>query len=240
MQFFSNKIYVNGSQKSFQDLIDGVKNPGMTKVASSAEAPVKEAGKEAMMEKTTKGGKMPKEVVEHFKDKSEGSGKSGASGRSGASGKSGKSGASGKSGLTAAQKKLPAALQQAILDKKKAEADDQGLKIASIEKVNDNEVVLTLATSHEAGWAHAETNSDDGEEVVIDDSEESKSGKSGKSGKESCYSSKESCWSGKMASEQPKFVKIANLTEKQKSHFRKYWDNVWPKDFIEALLSVQN
>jgi hypothetical protein len=43
-----------------------------------------------------------------------------------------------------------------------------------------------------------------------------------------------------MASEQPKFVKIANLTEKQKSHFRKYWDNVWPKDFIEALLSVQN
>ena len=230
MQFFSNKIYVNGSQKSFQDLIDGVKGNSMTKTASAAEAPVKEAGKEAMMEKTTKGGKMPKEVLEHFKGKSGVSGKSGKSGEAKKSGTSGKSGASGKSGLTAAQKKLPAALQQAILDKKKAETEDQGLKIASIEKVNDNEVVLTLATAHEAGWAHAETKSEDGEEVVIDDSEESKSGKSGK----------ESCWSGKMASEQPKFVKIANLTEKQKSHFRKYWDNVWPKDFIEALLSVQN
>ena len=233
MQFFSNKIYVNGSQKSFQDLIDGVKGNSMTKTASAAEAPVKEAGKEAMMEKTTKGDKMPKAVLEHLKGKSGASGKSGKSGEAKKSGTSGKSGASGKSGLTAAQKKLPAALQQAILDKKKAETEDQGLKIASIEKVNDNEVVLTLATAHEAGWAHAETKSEDGEEVVIDDSEESKSGKSGKSGKESC-------WSGKMASEQPKFVKIANLTEKQKSHFRKYWDNVWPKDFIEALLSVQN
>ena len=32
------------------------------------------------------------------------------------------------------------------------------------------------------------------------------------------------------------FVKIANLTDKQKSAVRSYWQNVWPKEFIDAVL----
>ena len=84
MQFFSNKIYVNGSNKSFQDIINDVKGTGMVKEASK---------------------KMPAELIENFK-----------SDKSGKSGKSGVSGKSGNSGLTSAQKKLPPALQKAIMN----------------------------------------------------------------------------------------------------------------------------
>lgn len=222
MQFFSNKIYVNGSNKSFQDIINDVKGTGMVKEASK---------------------KMPAELIEKFK-----SGKSGKSGVSGKSGKSGVSGKSGKSELTSAQKKLPPALQKAIMNKKKADSESS-LKIASIEKVNDNEVLLTLA--------QCQPMSDKVEsDVVIDsgDSEESDmsghSGKSGKSGHSGMHSGmhKEECgsnmvmsdYSAKSAGAEPKFVKIANLTDKQKGHFRKYWGDVWPKEFIDAILSTQN
>ena len=225
MQFFSNKIYVNGSNKSFQDIINDVKGTGMVKEASK---------------------KMPAELIENFK--SDKSGKSGKSGVSGKSGKSGVSGKSGKSELTSAQKKLPPALQKAIMNKKKADSESS-LKIASIEKVNDNEVLLTLA--------QCQPMSDKVEsDVVIDsgDSEESDmsghSGKSGKSGHSGMHSGmhKEECgsnmvmsdYSAKSAGAEPKFVKIANLTDKQKGHFRKYWGDVWPKEFIDAILSTQN
>jgi uncharacterized protein (DUF4415 family) len=36
------------------------------------------------------------------------------------------------------------------------------------------------------------------------------------------------------------FVKIANLTDKQKGVFRKYWSNIWPKEFIDAVLDTEN
>jgi methionyl-tRNA synthetase len=50
----------------------------------------------------------------------------------------------------------------------------------------------------------------------------------------------EAGWSAKAASRSPKFVKIANLTEKQKGKFRSYWSNVWPKEFIDAVLDTEN
>ena len=225
MQFFSNKIYVNGSNKSFQDIINDVKGTGMVKEASK---------------------KMPAELIENFK--SDKSGKSGKSGVSGKSGKSGVSGKSGKSELTSAQQKLPPALQKAIMNKKKADSESS-LKIASIEKVNDNEVLLTLAQCKPMS---GKVESD----VVIDsgDFEESDmsghSGKSGKSGHSGMHSGmhREECgsnmvmsdYSAKSAGAEPKFVKIANLTDKQKGHFRKYWGDVWPKEFIDAILSTQN
>ena len=216
MQFFSNKIYVNGSNKSFQDIINDVKGTGMVKEASK---------------------KMPAELVGKFK-----------ADKSGKSGVSGKSGKSGDSGLTSAQKKLPPALQKAIMNKKKADSESS-LKIASIEKVNDNEVLLTLAQCKPMS---GKVESD----VVIDsgDFEESDmsghSGKSGKSGHSGMHSGmhREECgsnmvmsdYSAKSAGAEPKFVKIANLTDKQKGHFRKYWGDVWPKEFIDAILSTQN
>lgn len=36
------------------------------------------------------------------------------------------------------------------------------------------------------------------------------------------------------------FVKIANLTDKQKAVFRTYWSNIWPKSFIDAVLNTEN
>jgi len=263
MQFFSNKIYVNGGQKSFQDIINDVKG-GMTKTAAKKDDVKKEEEKSATMQKTTKGGKMPKEVLENFKNK----------GKSNSKGDDGKSGASGdnSSGLTPAQKKLPPALRAAIAKKKgkkgKKKANDSSsyMKIASIDKVSDDEVILTLAQMHdeaaihdeaemhdeaaihdeammsESGWSESASDEDE-EEVVIDDSDEDKvesadcgSMKSEGCGKMPMASSDDS----KLASSDKKFVKIANLTDKQKSNFRKYWEGVWPKEFIDAVLSTEN
>lgn len=224
MQFFSNKIYVDGGAKSFNDIINDVRG-GMTKTASKKKDD--HDAKESMM-------KTNKEEV-----KSEDNADSGKGG-----------------GLTPAQKKLPPALKKAILKKKKGKKADSSsaLKIASIDKVSDDEVVLTLAEYTESkeethdGEDKKESKSDEGYEVVIDGDSASKSEGSDDSEKESkscgdmamAGSEKESCWKMKGASEGQNFVKIANLTDKQKSNFRKYWENVWPKEFIDAVLSTEN
>ena len=218
MQFFSNKIYVSGPQKSFQDIIADVKG-NMTKVASKQEP------KSAMLHKNTKG---KKPVVD---EKS----KAGAKKPEVGTKKPGTG-----AGLSAAQKKLPPALQKAILNKKKADSEST-LKIASIQKLNKDEVILTLA-AYEDG-----EDREDGEEIIIDDDSECE-GKYKKIDKESmsdeesmlAMTGKKSCSASKLSSQEPKFVKIANLTDKQKGNFRKYWGDVWPKEFIDALLSVDN
>ena len=231
MQFFSNKIYVDGGSKSFNDIINDVRG-GMTKTASKKKDD--HDSKESMM-------KTNKEDV-----KSEDHGKSGK-----------------EVGLTPAQRKLPPALRKAIAKKKKSKKanSSSALKIASIKKVSNDEVVLTLAQD-ESLMADTDMNEgvnedilddsgddqDDGYEVVIDgddsalnvdDSsmtdEASACGDMSMAGSE-----KESCWKMKGASEGQNFVKIANLTDKQKTNFRKYWENVWPKEFIDAVLSTEN
>ena len=42
------------------------------------------------------------------------------------------------------------------------------------------------------------------------------------------------------SSNHEEIVKIANLTDKQKSVFRTYWSNIWPKSFIDAVLNTEN
>ena len=219
MQFFSNKIYVDGGSKSFNDIINDVKG-GMTKTASKKKD--HHDSKESMM-------KTNKEEA-----KSEDHGKSG-----------------NEEGLTSAQKKLPPALRKAIAKKNKSKkskkADSSSaLKIASIDKVSDDEVVLTLAQHVESEMS--EDKEDEGYEVVIDGEGANKPVEPSDEEKESkscgdmamAGSEKESCWKMKGASEGQNFVKIANLTDKQKTNFRKYWENVWPKEFIDAVLSTEN
>lgn len=220
MQFFSNKIYVDGGAKSFNDIINDVRG-GMTKTASKKKDD--HDAKESMM-------KTNKEEV-----KSEDHGKS-----------------DNEKGLTPAQKKLPPALRKAIAKKKKGKkaSSSSALKIASIDKVSDDEVVLTLAQHVESEMD--EDKKDEGYEVVIDGVDNSGSDSSPdefsdeEKESKSCGdiamsgSEKESCWKMKGASEGQNFVKIANLTDKQKSNFRKYWENVWPKEFIDAVLSTEN
>ena len=46
--------------------------------------------------------------------------------------------------------------------------------------------------------------------------------------------------SDKKSASSVQFVKIANLTDKQKSVFRTYWSNIWPKSFIDAVLNTEN
>ena len=46
--------------------------------------------------------------------------------------------------------------------------------------------------------------------------------------------------SDKKSASSVQFVKIANLTDKQKAVFRTYWSNIWPKSFIDAVLNTEN
>ena len=41
------------------------------------------------------------------------------------------------------------------------------------------------------------------------------------------------------SSDYGKFIKVSNLTSNQKDYFKNYWDSVWPKEFIDALLIDQ-
>ena len=213
MQFFSNKIYVNGSTKTFQDIINDVKG-GMNKTASK---------KEAVMMKHTK----------HTEDASCDEGETSKNKK--------KSKVKGKTsdsvGLSDAQKKLPLALQKAILNKKKANDNASYLKIAGIKIVNKDEVVLELQGNVKTAKHSKKVIKNRKDTKKVQDSEGVLTDDLGVGGdlvKETVGSM------GCMSSNNSKFVKIANLTDTQKTNFRKYWDGVWPKDFIDALLSVQN
>lgn len=216
MQFFSNKIYVNGSTKTFQDIINDVKG-GMNKTASK---------KEAVMMKHTKHTKHTEDAScdegETSKDKK----KSKVKGKT-----------SDSVGLSDAQKKLPLALQKAILNKKKANDNASYLKIAGIKIVNKDEVVLELQGNVKTAKHSKKVIKNRKDTKKVQDSEGVLTDDLGVGGdlvKETVGSM------GCMSSNNSKFVKIANLTDTQKTNFRKYWDGVWPKDFIDALLSVQN
>lgn len=159
-----------------------------------------------------------------------------------------------------AKKELPAFIKDKINERKKKpkEAESDGFsKIADVIKVNDDEVLLVLANS-----------SDDETDVDIEDdhADEEITEAMGAVAAAGCgYGTKESdssCASDsggeeeeignayrphsnpprrpKTSSEHPKFVKIANLTDKQKGKFRSYWSNVWPKEFINAILDTEN
>lgn len=218
MQFFSNKIYVNGSTKTFQDIINDVKG-GMNKTASK---------KEAVMMKHTK-------HTKHTEDASCDEGETNKNKNKKKSKVKGK--ASDSVGLSDAQKKLPLALQKAILNKKKANDNASYLKIAGIKIVNKDEVVLELQGNVKTAKHSKKVIKNRKDTKKVQDSEGVLTDDLGVGGdlvKETVGSM------GCMSSDNSKFVKIANLTDKQKTNFRKYWDGVWPKDFIDALLSVQN
>jgi hypothetical protein len=223
MRFFSNKISVNNTSRSFNDIISDVAG-GMKKQASVAAEP-------AEMTKEAKKGELPAFIKEKIEERE---GEEGA-----------KPAKKGKKG------KVPAAFlaQQG----KKAEAADI-VKVADVVKVSDDEVLLVLAEGDAPVEMEVDIEDDATDEAMLEamgtvanEACGYSEGAVGDSGCEACGTAmagsdmeSEAGWGGKEASASPKFVKIANLTDKQKGKFRSYWSNVWPKDFIDAVLETEN
>lgn len=230
MKFFSNKISVNGSSRSFNDIIQDVAG-GMKKQASAVDAP-------EVLEKEAK-----KELPAFIKEKIEE--------RKGHEG--------GDSvGEKPAKGEVPPQLAKYMKKKKNKKAgSDDIVKVADVIKVNDDEVLLVLAEGKDCD-TDVDIEDDSTDEAIAEamgavaaagcgyDSKESGSceacGTSYAAGEaeEAGGMTEEAGWSAKAASESPKFVKIANLTDKQKGKFRSYWSNIWPKDFIDAVLDTEN
>lgn len=233
MRFFSNKIYVNGASKNFNDIINDVAG-GMKKQASAAAAPsngniLKEA-KEAITD--AQEGKLPPALVKAIKAKE------GKKGKNGKNGKKGKNPFGKKSSVDGNNVKI-ASVNKIAEDMVEIEFSPESTKVAEIEISDDGSVKLAgwsegMASSGPVDAAAAPEGSS-GEDNSEDESKDMESDESGyaESG-ESC----EACGMSATASSGD-FVKIANLTEKQKSAFRSYWQNVWPKEFIDAVLSKE-
>jgi hypothetical protein len=124
---------------------------------------------------------------------------------------------------------------------KKADAADL-VKVADVIKVSDDEVLLVIAEDASDSSPLEVDIEDDASDREVMEAMNAVAG-------QACGMSNDvvegsgcaaSSWSDKEASASPKFVKIANLTDKQKSQFRSYWANVWPKAFIDAVLETEN
>ena len=219
MRFFSNKIYVNGASKNFNDIINDVAG-GMKKQASVAASPsdgniVKEA-KEAITD--AQSSKLPPALVKAIKAKE---------------GKKAKKGKNSKKSSVDGNDVKIASVNKISNDMVEVEFSPENTKIADLEISDDGSVKMAkweegmAATSEPSDSPESSAGNEEPEDGSNDDA-------SGESGKESC----ESCGMATMASSND-FVKIANLTDKQKSAFRSYWQNVWPKEFIDAVLSKE-
>lgn len=226
MRFFSNKISVNGSARSFNDIINDVAGGGMKKQASVVEDSA-DLTKEAKKE-------MPAFIKEKIEERKEGNDGEKPAGKKPKKGK------------------VPPQLA-AYVKGKKAGSEDI-VKVADVIKVNDDEVLLVLAEGDEAVEMAVDIEDDATDEAMMEAMGTVANEACGYSEGETEASNCEACgtamagsdmdaeagWSGKEASASPKFVKIANLTDKQKGKFRSYWSNVWPKDFIDAVLETEN
>ena len=194
-------------------------------------------------------------------------------------------------GLSAAQKKLPIGLQNAILKRKKKASKAPKIKKAqTYEDMPESEFELNLR--QESGREEIDTVEDDTTEDTEDDSDpegdvasaaddfddESRKydyddidngpdeilppeemGEEGyddgdmygpdygtnvdEGDEENASDENDGGFFGDIIREEssnPRFIKISNLTDKQKTYMRKYWANVWPKEFIDSVLSIQN
>lgn len=221
MRFFSNKISVNNTSRSFNDIINDVTG-GRKKQASVAAEP-------AEMTKEAKKGKLPAFIKEKIEERKADDCEPAKKGKG----------------------KFPPAFK--AQQGKKAEAMHI-VKVADVVKISDDEVLLVIAEGDAPIEMEVDIEDDATDEAMLEamgtvanEACGYSEGSVGDSGCEACGTAmagsdmeSEAGWGGKEASASPKFVKIANLTDRQKGKFRSYWSNVWPKDFIDAVLETEN
>ena len=221
MEFFTNRIIVNESKKSFADIISEVTNKGMKKKASVLKQKNNKSGviKVASITKISKLGDDEAELDIEVEDEE----------------------------------------VEDTVDED-AEVEDVVDEDAEVEDVIDEDDSDDDEMADDADDADDadEESDDDADEELDDDADEeldeddtevedgnidhlellSNFEKEMGLGKES--NEMHSSYADEKSASSVQFVKIANLTDKQKSVFRTYWSNIWPKSFIDAVLNTEN
>ena len=221
MEFFTNRIIVNESKKSFADIISEVTNKGMKKKASVLKQKNNKSGviKVASITKISKLGDDEAELDIEVEDEE----------------------------------------VEDTVDED-AEVEDVVDEDAEVEDVIDEDDSDDDEMEDDADDADDadEESDDDADEELDDDADEeldeddtevedgnidhlellSNFEKEMGLGKES--NEMHSSYADEKSASSVQFVKIANLTDKQKSVFRTYWSNIWPKSFIDAVLNTEN
>ena len=221
MEFFTNRIIVNESKKSFADIISEVTNKGMKKKASVIKQKNNKSDviKVASITKISKLGDDEAELDIEVEDEE----------------------------------------VEDTVDED-AEVEDVVDEDAEVEDVIDEDDSDDDEMEDDADDADDadEESDDDADEELDDDADEeldeddtevedgnidhlellSNFEKEMGLGKES--NEMHSSYADEKSASSVQFVKIANLTDKQKSVFRTYWSNIWPKSFIDAVLNTEN
>ena len=189
MEFFTNRIIVNESKKSFADIISEVTNKGMKKKASVLKQKNNKSGviKVASITKISKLGddeaeldiEVEDEEVEDTVDED--------------------------------------AEVEDVIDED--DSDDDEMEDDADEELDEDDTEV-----EDGNIDHLELLSNFEKEMGL--------------GKES--NEMHSSYADEKSASSVQFVKIANLTDKQKSVFRTYWSNIWPKSFIDAVLNTEN
>lgn len=111
------------------------------------------------------------------------------------------------------------------------EADSSGQPEAEAKLVNEPKVEAKAKTKVKEASADETEEVEDEEKNDSDDSDGELS-----EGQKKLPEALQKAIKGKKASN-PKWIKIANLDGKSKDWLRKYYSNVWPSEFVEALLA---
>ena len=231
MEFFTNRIIVNESKKSFADIISEVTNKGMKKKASVLKQKNNKSGviKVASITKISKLGDDEAELdievedeevedtvdedaeVEDVVDEDD-------------SDDDEMEDDADEESDDDTDEELDDDADEELDDDAAEEADDDDTEVED-ENIDHLELLSNFEKEMGLGKESNESYSSyaDEKEMGLD-----------KETNEMCSSSDE-----KSASS-VQFVKIANLTDKQKSVFRTYWSNIWPKSFIDAVLNTEN
>ena len=217
MEFFTNRIIVNESKKSFADIISEVTNKGMKKKASVLKQKDNKSDviKVASITKISKLGDDEAELDIEVED-----------------------------------------TEDEDTEVEDTEDEDTEVEDTVDEDSDDDELEEDDADEDDADEDDADEDDTDDDDADDDDADDddvdtevedtevdhlellSNFEKEMGLGKESneSYSS----YSDEKSASSVQFVKIANLTDKQKTVFRTYWSNIWPKSFIDAVLDIEN
>ena len=229
MEFFTNRIIVNGPKKSFADIVSEVTNRGMKKKASIVKQKKnKKLGtkKVAFIKKISKSSKDNAEleleldvvedtddVVEDTDDVVEDTDDVDIDDES------------------EDDESEDEELEDDESEDEELEDDESEDEELEDEESEDEELEDEESEDEESEDEESDSNSD----LALLESFEKEMGL-GKYSKEVCSP----CSSDVKSASSIQFVKIANLTDRQKSVFRTYWSNIWPKSFIDAVLDTEN
>ena len=211
MEFFTNRIIVNESKKSFADIISEVTNKGMKKKASVLKQKNNKSGviKVASITKISKLGDDEAELDIEVEDEE-------------------------VEDVVDEDAEVEDVIDEDDSDDDEMEDDADDADDADEESDDDADEELDDDADEELDEDDTEVEDGNIDHLELLSNFEKEMGL----GKES--NEMHSSYADEKSASSVQFVKIANLTDKQKSVFRTYWSNIWPKSFIDAVLNTEN